>query len=183
MYNRKSGFGVVIIVVLSLLSACVTPPTGSQLRPPTATGLPGQLDLKAKFEKANIAYQEGRLVEAERWFLNIVMAHPTLADAWFKLGNIYYRSGRLAAAVNAYEEVLKIDNKFEQAWFNLALTRVSQSVEVIDQSLSFIEPDSPYFDQALALKARLINKVNEGQSDKKEAPSNSQVHVVGEVNE
>lgn len=183
MCKRKSGIQMCVLIAISLLSACATPPTGSQLTSSASTGLPGQLDLKAKFEKANIAYQEGRLVEAERWFLNIVMEHPTLADAWFKLGNIYYRSGRLAAAVNAYEEVLKIDNKFEQAWFNLALTRVSQSVEVIDQSLGFIEPESRYFDQALALKARLINKVSDAQTGEKETSTLSQDTKVGEVSE
>ena len=182
MCHRKRAIALSALFLLSLLSACATSPNSSKLAssPP---GLPGQLDLKTKFEKANVAYQEGRLVEAGRWFLNIVMEHPTLADAWFKLGNIYYRSGRLAAAVNAYEEVLKIDNKFEQAWFNLALTRVSQSVEVIDQSLGFIEPESRYFDQALALKARLINKVSEENKAEKIVLDGSQKQEVEEVSE
>jgi len=124
--------------------------------------LPSKLDLDAKFKRANTAYEDGLLVEAEKWFLNIVVEHPNLADAWFKLGNIYYRSGRYAAAVRAYEKVLGNDSTYEKAWYNLALTRVSQSVEVIDESLEFIDHNSPYFKRTLELKERLINRFAQG---------------------
>jgi tetratricopeptide (TPR) repeat protein len=110
--------------------------------------------------KANLAYEEGRLVEAEKWFLNILSEHSSLADAWFKLGNIYYRSGRYSAAVHAYESVLKNDNKYERAWYNLALTRVSQSVDVIDQGMIYMEKNSEYFAKSANLKASLIGRVS-----------------------
>ncbi|RBP51375.1 tetratricopeptide repeat protein [Arenicella xantha] len=167
----RSVFATLLLVSLSFSAGCVSASRTTQVDAGSSSSsrIPGALSLDEKFKKANSAYQDGMLVEAERWFLNIVADHPNLADAWFKLGNIYYRSGRYAAAVNAYEQVLVNDSAYEQAWYNLALTRVSQSVEVIDQALPYIAHDSPYFDRALALKERLINRVAE-KSEQVETP-------------
>ena len=175
----RSVFATLFVVSLSFTAGCVSAPRGTQIDAGSSSSarIPGAISLDEKFKKANSAYQDGMLVQAERWFLNIVVDHPNLADAWFKLGNIYYRSGRYAAAVNAYEQVLANDSAYEQAWYNLALTRVSQSVEVIDQALPYIAHDSPYFDRALALKERLINRVAE-KSEQVDTPI-SDIHADG----
>lgn len=177
--TTRSMFTTLIVASLCLSAGCVTAPRMSAVNDSNGpqSRIPGALSLDEKFKKANSSYKDGMLVEAERWFLNIVADHPNLADAWFKLGNIYYRSGRYAAAVNAYEQVLTNDSSYEQAWYNLALTRVSQSVEVLDQSLPHIASDSPYFNRSITLKERLINRVEE-QSN---SPA-SEAYVRGDEN-
>ncbi|MFT6046131.1 MAG: tetratricopeptide (TPR) repeat protein [Arenicella sp.] len=146
--------------LLVLTTGCATTIERPSKQDAFTVGSISSYTLNDKLMKANIAYEEGRLVEAEKWFLNILSQHNSLADAWFKLGNIYYRSGRYTAAVHAYENVLKNDNKFERAWYNLALTRVSQSVDVIDQSMIYIEKNSEYFRKSVNLKASLIGRVS-----------------------
>lgn len=142
-----------------LLVGCATDIKNTNQESVFSVGSSSSYTLNEKLTKANLAYEEGRLVEAEKWFLNILSEHNALADAWFKLGNIYYRSGRYAAAVHAYESVLKADNKYERAWYNLALTRVSQSVEVLDQGFGYIDKNSPYFAKTVNLKSSLVNRV------------------------
>lgn len=112
--------------------------------------------LEERLFDANKAYEEGRLVEAEKLYLNIVFEHKTLSDAWFKLGNIFYRSGRYSAAINAYETVLAYDIKYEKAWYNLALTRRSQSLEALNRGIKKIDEKSPFYSRMLTLRNELI---------------------------
>lgn len=144
------------IIALALISGCVSNVrsdfNGARL-PKVSHSLDDML------LKANLAYEEGRLPDAERWFLNIVHQYSSLADAWFKLGNIYYRTGRYTAAINAYETVLTNDISYDKAWYNLALTRRSQSIEVLNRGLSHIDKDSPFYMKSLILRKKLIGEV------------------------
>lgn len=112
--------------------------------------------LENQLLNANVAYEEGRLVEAERLFLAVVFKHPTLSDSWFKLGNIYFRTGRYAAAINAYEEVLNNDLEYDKAWYNLALTRRAQSVDTLERGMSNVKKTSPFYAKMKGLRDNLV---------------------------
>lgn len=152
-FVNKMSVGLLILILVAALSGCVSgaKQIGSKLPDITSS-----YSLENKMLEANNAYNEGRLVNAERLYLNIVAEHRSLTDAWFKLGNIYYRSGRYKAAINAYETVLKYDPEFQRAWYNMALTRISQSVETLDLALANLPVDSPLSLRAQNLKQRYV---------------------------
>lgn len=159
-----------ILTLLGALTSCATMSNGSNERIVAADSISySSFDLENQLAEANEAYDEGRLVDAEKLYLNIVFKHRGLSDAWFKLGNIYYWSGRYKAAVNAYETVLKIDNQYEKAWYNLGLSRLSQSIEVMDNGLQKMNPSSPYYRRMLSLRNNIANKTKSSDSQKVEA--------------
>ncbi len=141
---------IIVGLTLILLGACVSTPQRTAERSPFAPA-----PLEDRLFQANKAYEEGKLVEAEKLFLNIVFEHKALSDAWFKLGNIYYRSGRYPAAINAYETVLATDIDYEKAWYNLALTRRSQSIETLDMALRHIDKGSAFFTKSISLRKKM----------------------------
>lgn len=158
-----------VLILVALLTSCTTMPVNDTEKVISADSIGySSFELENKLAKANEAYDEGRLVDAEKLYLNIVFKHRNLSDAWFKLGNIYYRSGRYKAAVNAYETVLKIDNHYDKAWYNLGLSRLSQSIEVIDNGLQKMSPSSPYYLKMLSLRNNLANKTKVSTSQKEE---------------
>lgn len=152
---------IIILSALFLLSAC------SSIQHQSAESSPfAPAPLEDRLFNANKAYEEGRLVEAEKLFLNIVFEHASISDAWFKLGNIYYRSGRYPAAINAYETVLKHDIDYEKAWYNLALTRRSQSIETLDMALRHMDEGSAFFRKSVSLRKRLSEGCNDIEKNK-----------------
>jgi len=152
MSFRKIFFTMLLFFVV----ACQTTPNSND----PVIQHKSSFTLSERISKANKAYKDGSLVEAEKIYLGILSSHRNIGEVWFKMGNIYYRSGRYNAAVSAYETVLKLERKHEKAWYNLALSRVGQSIEVIDASLANIDKDSPLYQRSVDLKQRLLNRIS-----------------------
>ena len=110
-------------------------------------------------EKAQLAYHEGRMGDAERYLHQITQSHPTAAPAWLRLGNVFYRTGRYDAAVHAYEQALRYEPGNGLAWHNLALTRMQQASDVVDYGLAAAPAQSAEYDALLLLRDVLAAKL------------------------
>lgn len=109
--------------------------------------------------RAQLAYNEGRMGDAERFLHQITESHPSAAPAWLRLGNVFYRTGRYDAAVHAYEQALRYEPKNGLAWHNLALTRMQQASAVVESGLAASPNDGTERDALLILRDTLADKI------------------------
>ena len=106
--------------------------------------------------KGNMAYEEGRLGQAEQYLNRAVAKDQTIKTAWFLLGNIHYRHGRYRAAVTAYERTLQYDSEHAGAWHNLALTRMRQAGEITETGIRKLPERSDGAEKLLRLRRQLM---------------------------
>ncbi len=106
-------------------------------------------------ELAELAYAEGRMLDAERYYQQLVASNKSLQEAWFKLGNVYLRTGKFKAAVYAYEQCIKTDPTHGKAWNNLSITRIKQAIEVIDVAILRNALDDQQIQKMKVLKSQL----------------------------
>lgn len=127
-----------LLLMASLaLAACATP------RAPTAGGLPEPGErvpggLIALQERADEAYLEGRLLDAEQLYRQLLREMPQSAYAWLRLGNVQVRNSELDAAARSYRECLKFAREDARCWNNLALVYVKMATLTLEQSGEFI---------------------------------------------
>ncbi|MDX1589782.1 MAG: tetratricopeptide repeat protein [Oleiphilaceae bacterium] len=86
------------------------------------------------FDRAEADYRQGLLSRAEAGYRKVVQAKPTFYEPWLRLGNIYVRTGQYEAAILMFQECTRIQPNDVRGWNNLALTRVSQGIEVLDNA-------------------------------------------------
>lgn len=122
-----------LVVVLAALTACAS---GARREgasaPETSDGK--ATDLVVLEQRAEEAYGEGRLLDAEQLYRTILRRVPNSAHAWMRLGNVHLRSNQLDAAVYAYRQCLQHSPDDARCWNNLALGYVKMAVETIEQS-------------------------------------------------
>lgn len=108
-------------------------------------------------EEADHYYDLGLLSTAEAKYRRILAEQPSYYEAWLKLGNIYVRNDQLEAAVLAYSTC--VDNAKEDArcWNNLALARVKQAVEVLQEGKTAMETSSTGYRQLEEFQYRIID--------------------------
>ncbi len=121
----------------------------------------GKPSLEDLLRKANAAYAEARLDDAERLYRRTTEHYPTVSQAWFKLGNVYFRTGRYTAAIRAYEKTLQYDRENVDAWHNLALTRVKQATRTLDTALKRVPDRNDQKVVLTDLKKRLMLKFSD----------------------
>lgn len=111
----------------------------------------------AMIEEADHYYDLGLLSTAEAKYRRILAEQPSYYEAWLKLGNIYVRNDQLEAAVLAYSTC--VDNAREDArcWNNLALARVKQAVEVLQEGKTAMETSSTGYRQLEEFQYRIID--------------------------
>lgn len=120
-----------LVIVVLLMVGCATSPKEN-----------GKASTVALLEQADRNYKNGLLSEAESDYLKLSKMAPNVPDAWFKLGNIYVRTGYLDAAVRMYSKCLEVDKHDSRCWNNLAVARVKQSMETLQQGKSELEKNS-----------------------------------------
>ncbi len=120
---------------------------------------PQKSELEDLMGRAQLAYHEGRMGDAERYLHEITQSHPTAAPAWLRLGNVFYRTGRYDAAVHAYEQALRYEPGNGLAWHNLALTRMQQASDVVDSGLAAAREQSAEHGALLLLRDTLAAKL------------------------
>ena len=103
---------------------------------PTAQAQPAPASDEALFVLGVVAYEQGRLGEAEQSFRELLERghhHPAVL---FNLGNSAYRQGRFAVAAWAYEWARRLAPTDEAIAENLALARARLVVDELPSSLS-----------------------------------------------
>ena len=111
-----------------------------------------------QMERADIAYREARLQDAEQIYRAITEDHPYLKDVWFRLGNIYTRQNQLDAAIRSYERALQLDVNDGRCWYNLSLVYLKKSVSTLEAGAQTLSPDSPYRQQIIDLYQNLLDR-------------------------
>ena len=99
--------------------------------------------LASAFSQAVALHQAGRLVEAEKNYLQILKVQPNHFDSLHLLGVIYHQRGNLAEAVRQIDVALRIDPKAASAHNNRG--NALRELKRLDEALAS-------YDRALALK-------------------------------
>jgi tetratricopeptide (TPR) repeat protein len=74
------------------------------------------------YEQARIAFEDGKILDAERLFLRLLEGHPKgYADIFNKLGIITYQKGNLESAVDYFKKALEINPRYTEASLNLTI--------------------------------------------------------------
>lgn len=101
-------------------------------------------DLRRHLERADRAYREARLIDAEVLYRELSRTNPAVPDVWLRLGSIYVRQGQLEAADRAYRDGMRVHPQDGRLWFNLALVQLRQSAQTLEVSSEVLPADSPY---------------------------------------
>ena len=75
----------------------------------------GGVSASATFNQGVIAWNAGKIPEAQKLFEQAVAADPKMADAHYWLGMANVNQGKLPEAVKSFEEYLKLDAKGQYA--------------------------------------------------------------------
>ena len=74
------------------------------------------------YERARVAFEEGKVIEAERLFLSLLEGHPKgYADIYNKLGIITYQKGNPDRATEYFRKALEINPRYTEASLNLTI--------------------------------------------------------------
>lgn len=111
------------------------------------------------FKKAERSYMQGLLSEAEADYIKLSEIAPDVSEVWVKLGNIYVRTGYLEAAIRMYESCLEIDPKETRCWNNMALARVKQAMETLEQGAKSMEVNSDDYYILTELHSKLVEVI------------------------
>ncbi|MCT7946508.1 tetratricopeptide repeat protein [Shewanella sp. PP-He15 brown] len=142
---------IVLISLCILLTACAAAPN----KPQTDVSFTDRLKV------AEQAYTEARFTDAETLYLQLTQTNPEYKESWFKLGNIYARQGRYEASIRCYEKVLALDSQDGKAWFNLAVVKLNQSRQILQQAEQILAPDTLELKQ-IKLLTQSLNQVSKG---------------------
>lgn len=149
----------ILLSVCLLLAGCV------------AAGNPKvDYSLDEQLSRADQAYREARLEDAEPIYRQISLSHPELKDVWFRLGNIYTRQIQLDAAVRAYERVIQLDPNDGRAWYNLSLVRVKQATGTLESASQALPADSPFRPRIQALHDSLLERMGVQKQQEETSP-------------
>lgn len=124
-----------------------------------ATG-PAEKPILDIYDIAEADYRQGLLSRAEAGYRKVIQAKPTFYDPWLRLGNIYVRTGQYEAAILMFEECTRIQPNDIRGWNNLALTRVKQGIDVLDQASGHFPNERP---ERVLLDRTRLNLVSAAQ--------------------
>ena len=140
---------LVVLACAVALVACAGAPKRNDAAPISAAATVGEDSLIELQERADQAYAEGRLLDAEQLYRRLLTAHPRSTHALLRLGNTQLRNSELDAAALSFRECIKYSPEDARCWNNLALTYVKMSSDTLEQSTQFVKDPS----QAAQLEA------------------------------
>ncbi|SDD69429.1 Tetratricopeptide repeat-containing protein [Aquimonas voraii] len=160
---RGIGLGLSMAMLLVGCAAPTRPPAAAS-ETPGGERVPG--GLVSLQDRADQAYAEGRLLDAEQLYRQLLREMPQSAYAWLRLGNVQLRNSELEAAARSYRECLKFMQDDARCWNNLALTYIKMANLTLDQAGQFIT-DSEQAARLDAFRRRVVdstsNEVTEGR--------------------
>lgn len=121
---------VTVIIFSLVLNGCAT------------GGAQKNEEFSVLIEKASSQYEAGLLTEAEASYRKVTDLRPDYYEPWLKLGNIFVRTGQLEAAVRMYRKCTELRPDDVRGWSNLSLTRLKQSLVVLDDAQQYFPNDS-----------------------------------------
>lgn len=137
------------------LAACTSTPARNEAAPISAAATVGEDSLIELQERADQAYAEGRLLDAEQLYRRLLRAHPRSTHALLRLGNTQLRNSELDAAALSFRECIKYSPEDARCWNNLALTYVKMSSDTLEQSTQFVK-DPTQAAQLEAFRRRVV---------------------------
>jgi hypothetical protein len=127
---------------------------GSQI---SATDLSAPKSAKKALMRAQKAFHDDRLPEAEKQLTAAVKEFPRYASGWLGLGQVYQKQNRLAEARNAFQHAVEADSRYVTPYVSLAqLAGLQQDwLEMADMSeralqLDPVDSAEAYFFNAIA---------------------------------
>ena len=130
-----------LLLSLSLLSGCAT--SSSALGGVKKDENSASVDLFAISQRAQLAYQQSRMIEAVQLYQQVVERVPSDADAWFRLGNAYVQQGAYERAIHAFETSLISDSQQPKVWFNLSTAYLLNAQAAMRQSYERMRANDP----------------------------------------
>lgn len=130
-----------LVLILMAVAGCASNAFQTSPKPPTRS-------IFALVEQADVAYEQGRWLEAGQIYQRVTQLVPDDHYAWFRLGNSHLYQGQLDAAIYQYQEGLKRDPKHAKTHFNLSIAYTMQALEALDTASGSLRPGDP--GQALA---------------------------------
>jgi tetratricopeptide (TPR) repeat protein len=90
-----------------------------------------------------IYYRQKNFVEAEKHYVQAVVADPGYPLAEFNLGNLYDEQGRVKDAADHYHRALELNPAYADAHFNLALLaeRTGESLKAVSHWRTYLKLD------------------------------------------
>ncbi len=139
--------GTILLVPLSRVKGTLV--SASDLQAPKSA--------RKALERAQKAFREDNIGEAEKNLMTAVEQFPGFAAAWVGLGEVYQKTRRLPEARNAYERAIAADESFVKPYVSLAQVAGMQQnwqemADLSDRALELDPVDSPeaYFFNAVA---------------------------------
>ncbi|HJU40340.1 MAG TPA: hypothetical protein VJ724_12255, partial [Tahibacter sp.] len=124
----------------------------------------GGSELLSLKQKADQAYDEGRLLDAEQGYQKILEQAPSTPQAWLRMGNINLRLDRLDAAVHAYRQCLMFDRNEVRCWNNLSVAYIQMAATTLEQGSEEIS-DPAKKEQLEAMRRRVVESINREKSE------------------
>jgi tetratricopeptide (TPR) repeat protein len=112
----------------------------------------------SNLEIADIAYEQGRWVEAEQHYHAITKIAPNDFYAWFRLGNSRLHQANIEAAIHAYESSLQRDPKQPKPHHNLAEAYMMKAHQSLLKARSLAE-ESSYERLAIEEKIKRLREI------------------------
>lgn len=137
----KTGRLLTIVLVVTLLAGC------TMMGGETAE-LPQRSELFQLSNDAQLAYEAGEDVQAEKLYMALLRQTPSDPEVWFRLGNLYARAHRPDAAADAYQRVLSINGNESRAWYNLGIVRLRQGWAALIRANELSPPDHPLYQES-----------------------------------
>jgi tetratricopeptide (TPR) repeat protein len=102
---------------------------------------PGVAALEAKFREASALHQQGRLLDAERVYSDVLRRHPNHFDALHRLGVIAAQTGRAERAAELFRKAIKLNGTIPAVYRNLgmalfALKRFKEALVSFDRAIT-----------------------------------------------
>jgi tetratricopeptide (TPR) repeat protein len=158
--HEECGRAVLALTACLLMGGCVGM-NGPNFNPSVAP----QPSLDVRLERADVAYREARLTDAERMYREIIDQHPRLTEVWVRLGNIYTRQNQLDAAVRAYGHALQSDRHEGRAWYNLSVVYLKMALGTLEHASHALPQDSPYLGLIESQYQSLVSRVEPAAND------------------
>ncbi len=119
-------------------------------------------DFEKVYEQARTAFEEGKIIEAERLFLELLQNHPQgYADIYNKLGIITFQKGNMEMAVVYFRKALQINPRYTEASLNLTIAlndlgRYDEASETFSKAAHLVRSEAESIDPFI--RGKLANE-------------------------
>jgi hypothetical protein len=137
-------------------------------------------------DRAEKAFQQNKLQEAQKHLKTALEAYPQYATAWYRLGLVYRETGRLADARRAQEKALESDGNYVIPYLEIAQLAAmennwEEAVEFTEIALSLNPIDYPWGYYLNSVANYNLGRINAAEEAALKAGRIDLRHLVPEV--